>query len=274
LSPLGINPTGAPFEMERKYNLKERFPADPIGQNSWDRLSSTTFVEVYTRTATFMHDFEARFGSAQVERAFRGYYAKWHFRHPSVADFREAMIEGVGDRAAVEQAFSQNVYGINAIDDRVESVRSVEQLPEPGTRYADGKWTELTSDGANAQIDAARDAWSKAHPGAKFGGPYPFLTTVVVRRDGAHVPQLLRVRFEDGSVENERWDDDAIWRRFSYVKPVRASSAQLDPERSVLLDQDKLNDGLLPEPEGSASRRYGADLAALAQSFLALLGSW
>jgi len=42
----------------------------------------------------------------------------------------------------------------------------------------------------------------------------------------------------------------------------------------VLLDQDKLNDGLLVDPDPSASRRYGADFAALAQSLLALLGSW
>ena len=221
-----------------------------------------------------MHDFEARFGSAQVERAFRGYYAKWHFRHPSVADFREAMIEGVGERAAVERAFAQNVYGIDAIDDRIESVQSVEQVPEPGTRYADGKWTELTSDAADAQVDAAREAWKKAHPEAKYGGPFPLRTTVIARRDGAHVPQSLQVRFEDGSVVTERWDDDALWRRFTYLKPVRATSAQLDPERRVLLDQNKLNDGLLVDPDASASRSYGADFAALAQSALALLGSF
>jgi hypothetical protein len=274
LSWLGIDPTGDPFVMERSYNLKEQFPADPIGQNSWDRLSSTTFVEVYTRTATFMHDFEARFGSPQVERAFKGYYAKWHFRHPSVADFREAMIEGIGERAAVERAFDQNVYGIHAIDDRIESVRSVEQLPEPGTSFRDGKWTELTSAAADAQIDAAREAWRKGHPDAKYGGPFPFRTTIIARRDGAHVPQLLRVRFEDGSVETTPWDDDVLWRRFTFLKPVRAESAQLDPERHVLLDRDKLNDGLLVDPDPTASRRYGADFAALVQSLLALLGSW
>lgn len=274
LSSFGVDPTGDPFVMERAYNLKDRVPSDPIGQNSWDRLSSRSFVEVYTRTATFMHDFEARFGTPALERAFKGYYAKWHFRHPSVADFREAMIEGIGDRAAVERAFDQNVYGIEAVDDRIESVKSVEELPEPGTRFEEGKWTELTRSAADARIDAAREAWRKAHPDATFGGPFPFRTTIVARRDGAHVPQLLRVRFEDGSLETERWDDEALWRRFTYLKPVRAVSAELDPERHVLLDQDKLNDGLLVDPDSSASRRYGADFAALAQSLLALLGSF
>jgi hypothetical protein len=182
------------------------------------------------------------------------------------------MIDDIGDRAAVERVFDQNVYGVGAVDDRIESVKSVEQLPEPGIRFANGKRNERTSAAVDAENDTAREAWRKAHPDAKYGGPFPFRTTVVVRRDGALIPQHLEVRFEDGSVETERWDDARIWRRFTFLKPVRAVSAQLDPERQALLDRDKLNDGLLVEPDATASRRYGADLAALVQSFFALLG--
>ena len=46
---------------------------------------------------------------------------------------------------------------------------------------------------------------------------------------------------------------------------------ELDPERRVLLDRDKLDDSRTREADGSASRRWTADIAAALQSFLALL---
>jgi hypothetical protein len=220
-----------------------------------------------------MRDLEEQLGAAPMERAFRAYYEKWRFRHPSVADFRESLIEAIGERDTIEEVFRANVYGVEAIDDRVESIKTVEELPEPGTHFENGKWLELTQDAVDKQIEEQRSAWKQAHAGAKFGGPYPFRTTVVVRRDGGPVPQLLQVRFEDGSIATERWDDAQLWRRFSFVKPVRAVSALLDPKRKILLDSNKLNDGLRVEPEPSASRRCSADIAALIESFFSLVGT-
>jgi hypothetical protein len=273
LKLLGFDPSVGPFEFERLEGGTEPHPGDPIGQNSWDRLSSHTFGQVYWRTATLMHDLEARFGSAAVERGFRAYYAKWHFRHPSVADFRESLIEGIGARAAVEQVFRQNVYGVQAVDDRVERISSVEELPLPGTHFEKGQWLELTQTAIDQQVEAQRSAWKRAHSDAKYGGPFPFRTTVTVRQDGAQVPQVLQVHFEDGSLETERWDDAELWHRFSFVKPVRATSAQLDPERKIFLDVNKLNDGLSVEPDGSAARRWAGDIAALVEELIALLGT-
>jgi len=272
LKRIGYDPTAEVFAFERGRGANDPHPVDPIGQNSWDRLSSRTYGQVYSRTCTLMHDLEARLGAAQMERGFRAYYAKWHFRHPSVADFRESLIEATGERATIEEVFRSNVYGVQGIDDRVESIKSVEELPEPGTRFENGKWQELTQEAVDEQIEARRKAWKQAHPDAKYGGPFPFRTTVTVRRDGGPVPQLLRVRFEDGSIATERWDDAQLWRRFSFVKPVRAESAQLDPKREILLDSNKLNDGLTVEPDSSASRRWSADIAALIEGLFALVG--
>jgi len=273
LKRIGFDPTAAVFDFERGEGASDPHPVDPIGQNSWDRLSSRTYGQVYSRTCTLMHDLEERLGAVQMERAFRAYYAKWHFRHPSVADFRESLIEATAERATIEAVFRQNVYGAQGIDDRVESIKSVEELPEPGTHFEDGKWLELTQEAVDKQIEQQRSAWKQAHPDAKFGGPFPFRTTVTVRRDGGAVPQQLQVRFEDGSIANERWDDALLWRRFSFVRPVRAESAQLDPARNILLDSNKLNDGLSIEPNPSASRCWSADVAAVIEELLSLLGT-
>ena len=115
-------------------------------------------------------------------------------------------------------------------------------------------------------------AWDKAHPDAKPGtGPYPYLTSVVLRRRGAPVPQVLLVNFADGSSERVVWDNDQLWQRYTWSKPVKAISAELDPDRVHYLDVNKLDDGRTLKADTSASRRWSFDLAALFQSLLSLI---
>src|SRR6202012_1781468 len=97
------------FMLERMLSTLAH-PADPLGQNSWDRLSSADYVTVYSRTATAMHDLEERLGKEVMEKAFRDYYATWHFRHPSIADLQASLAESSGKPAVVAQVFDQYVY--------------------------------------------------------------------------------------------------------------------------------------------------------------------
>jgi hypothetical protein len=268
---MGITPSFTVFELERLSATLSR-PADPLSQNSWNRLSSTSYGTVYSRTATAMHDLEERLGKDVTERAFKQYYASWRYRHPSVADLRETLAEVSGKPAVVDEIFNQYVYGTDRIDDQVKQITSEEELPRAGTVVSDGKRTEVSAEDNDKRIETQRDAWTKAHPSAKPGtGPFPYRTTVTVWRDGAQVPQTLRVSFADGSVENVRWDDQRRWARFDFVKPVKGVSAELDPDGKVYLDSNKLNDSRTVEVNGNASRRWASDVAAALQGFYSFL---
>jgi len=265
-------PIGA-FQLERMLARLAR-PADPLGQNAWNRLSSGEYGTVYSRTATAMHDLEERLGKDVTEKAFRQYYATWHFRHPSIADLQATLSQVSGKPDVVAQVFDQFVDGTARIDDRVTDVVSHEVIPLPGTVVKDGRRTEVDSDTIDASVEKQRDAWKKEHPGAAKGtGPFPWKTTVTVFRDGAPVPQTLKVTFSDGSSKTMRWDDDRRWARFEMVGPAKAVSAELDPERKLFLDNNKLNDSRTVEANHAASHRWGADFAALLQGFYALLGT-
>ncbi|KRE88853.1 peptidase M1 [Frateuria sp. Soil773] len=271
LKSIGFAPSLSGFEMERiGAGLKE--PADPLGGNAWDRFSSSSYGSVYSRTATAMHDLEERLGKQVTERAFREYYRRWHFRHPSVADLRAALIDVSGDAKNVNQVFDQFVYGTAHIDDRVSSIDSEEVLPLAGSVLAGGKRSDGDTKALDKRIDKQREDWKKAHPDAKPGtGPFPWKSTVTVFRAGAPVPQLLRVTFKDGSHEDVRWNDDRRWARFDFTRPTRVVSAELDPQRQIYLDANKLDDSRTEEPDGSASRRWTADVAALLQAFYSLV---
>ncbi|HVI54333.1 MAG TPA: M1 family metallopeptidase [Luteibacter sp.] len=269
----GVEAPIGPFMLERMLSTLAH-PADPLGQNAWDRLSSSDYVTVYSRTATAMHDLEERLGKPVMEKAFRDYYATWHFRHPSIADLQASLAESSGKPAVVAQVFDQYVYGTETVDDRVSEIVSDEVLPLAGTSIKDGKRVELSHEDNDEAVEKQRKAWEKDHPDAKPGtGPFPWKTTVTVRRDGSQVPQTLRVTFADGSAQTVRWDDDRRWARFVFTEPVRATSAELDPDRKIYLDANKLNDSRTVEDNHAASNRWGSDFAALLQGIYTVLGT-
>jgi hypothetical protein len=271
---LGVTPHIRGFAFERTASTLYH-PADPLAQNSWDRLSGNSYGTVYSRTTTAMHDLEERLGRPALEKAFRLYYQRWHFRHPSVADLRAALIDSSGDAKDVDAIFNEYVYGTAFIDDKVAKIETHEVLPQAGVTWKDGKETEVVASDLDKQVDKKRSDWEKAHPNAKPGaaGPFPWHSAITVRRDGVATPELLRVTFEDGSHEDITWNDDHRWARFDFVKPSKAISAELDPDRHNLLDRDRLNNSLTTKPNGAASRRWTVDVAALLQSFYSLLAT-
>ncbi|AXA91908.1 M1 family metallopeptidase [Massilia sp. YMA4] len=268
LRRLGFAPAFDVFDGERA-SLALAEPADPLGENAWLRLEGVG--PVYARTAVMMRDLEAQLGKDVMERAMRTYYQRWKFRHPSIADLQATLAEVSGQAALVNTVFEQQVYAAQPVDDRIADFSSDEVLPQPG--YA-GANVNVTDEAAEEQAEAARRRWQDQHPDARPGtGPFPWRTAVVLRRRGAAVPQTLVVTFADGSRETVQWQGQERWRRFEWVKPVRAVSAQLDPERKHLLDANKLDDGRTLAADASATRRWTLDLGTIVQTLLALLAT-
>lgn len=271
LRRLGIGVAWDGFASERS-EAPRASPADAPGQNAYTRLQGLT--PIYTRTSGTMRDLEARIGVAVTERAFKEYYRLWKFRHPSVADLRETLADASGQRAIVEQVFAQQIYQVATIDDRLEEISSVEVTTQPGTRLIDGTRIEQTSEQVEDIIAAARKAYRQAHPSAsEDAGPYAYRTTVTLRRHGAPVRQTLLVRFADGSQETAVWDDTLNWARYSWTKPVKAVSAELDPEQAHYMDVSKLDDSKTLRANRAASTRWGLEAAALWQFILTLIAS-
>ncbi|MET3106609.1 hypothetical protein AAKU67_001319 [Oxalobacteraceae bacterium GrIS 2.11] len=273
LKMLGIDQTTTGFEAER-LGAMNHDPADPTGANSWDRYSTSSYGSVYARTATTMRDLEEELGKDVMERAFKQYYATWKFRHPGIGDFQAVLSEVSGKPDVVARAFSQQVYSTQAMDDRVDKLSSEEVLPEQGTSKINGKWVEATEEQTEELIEKQRKEWKKAHPDAKEGtGPFPFLTTVTLRRKGVAVPQTLVVHFADDSKETVVWNDNQRWARYSWVKPVKAVSAEIDPDQMHYLDGDKLNDSRTLKGSYTSARRWTSELATLIQFIISSIAT-
>ncbi len=273
LKALRIGTQLRPFDMER-LGASLNDPADPLGMNSWAVLSSGSYGTVYSRTATAMRHIEMLVGTPAMERAMKLYYERWKFRHPALADLRDALAEGTGKADIVNAAFDAYVFGSGRTDDRIARMTSSETLPLPGYRQQQGKQVMLDSKAADKQIADLRSAWKKAHPNAKPGtGPFPFHTVILVRRDAVKPPQTLRVFFADGSHRDFAVTSRGSWQRFAMDTPVKATGAQLDPDNRIRMDANKLNDSYSIEAKPQASSRWFGDLAALLQAFFTLLAT-
>ena len=254
-----------------------RNPADVIGGNSWDRWSEGSYGMVYARTVMVFHDLEHLLGGDLFAKGMKLYYARHHFRHPSTADLRQSLGDAAGDKKElVDRWFEEQVFGARPVDDRIETVEAQEVLPEPGLVFEkDGKASEVDQETVQKQISEKREAFHKEHPKAdeKQPGPFPVRSVVQARRYGAQVPQTLVVKFEDGSFQTLRWEAGERWHRWVFEKPTKIASAQLDPERALLLDLNKLDDGRTRESSGTASKRWTLEAGAWMQLFFALVGA-
>jgi hypothetical protein len=81
------------------------------------------------------------------------------------------------------------------------------------------------------------------------GGQYR--STVVVRRYGEAIfPVDVLVTFEDGERVTERWDGADRWKLYTYDRHVPIASAQVDPNRVLLLDVNYTNNSKSMQPQG------------------------
>jgi hypothetical protein len=250
-----------------------RYQPDPIAGNSWNRASRTSYGDVYSRTVLVFHDLGTLVGEEVIARGFREYYRRWHFRHPSTADLEEALADAAGENGPlVHRWFSEQVYERAPIDDRVEHLETVEEVPRPGTALRKGLRVEVGEDEAAHLLGEQRAAFKKAHPEAKKEmSPFGWRSLVQVRRFGAHVPQSVLVKFEDGTSEMLAFPESERWHRWDFLRPTRVSSAQIDPQGTWLLDVDKLDDGRTRERAPLAPRRWTLEVEAWLQLTFAFI---
>ena len=65
------------------------------------------------------------------------------------------------------------------------------------------------------------------------------------------------VTFENGERVTERWDGRERWQRLRYNRPSRAVSAEVDPDRTLLLDVNRTNNSPTLRPRSGRPRRSG-----------------
>jgi hypothetical protein len=196
----------------------------------------------YFKTALWLHTLERYLGWERLQPALAAYFRRWQFGHPTPDDFFAVISETTGED--LEWFFDQVHRSAAVFDYAVERLEST-PVESRGflERYPDQRRPEASSASPGPTFDE-RKAADRFH------------TTVVVRRLGDGVfPLDVLVRFADGQAVRERWDGRATWHAFQYERGARAVSAEVDPDRVLLLDVNYTNNSQALEPRADAAAR-------------------
>jgi hypothetical protein len=196
---------------------------------SWRYWPATGGALSYSKTALWLNTLERHLGWSTLQRIMSTFFTRWKFRHPRPHDFFAVVNEVAG--RDMTWFFDQVYRSSNVFDYAVSDLTSE---PVAATGYFD-------ADGRTAYKSEVK-------------APGRFRTTVVVRRLGEGVfPVDVLVTFKNGDKVRERWDGRDRWKMFTYARNSRGLTAQVDPERVLLLDVNYVNNSRTLEPKGEAA---------------------
>jgi hypothetical protein len=203
---------------------------DAQNKETWRYWPGSASSITYNKTALWLNTLERMLGWDTLQRAMSTYFARWSFRHPAPDDFFAAVNEASGrDLTWFFDQVHRNAYAFDYGIAELESERPLE-----AGYFGDG--------------DARAFASAPSDRG--------YRTTVVVRRYAEGVfPVDVRVVFANQEEVRWKWDGRDTWKSFEVTKPVRAVSAQVDPDRVLLLDLNYTNNSMSLAPRTRAAAR-------------------
>jgi len=196
---------------------------DPLTRFAWKFIDFPSYGAItYGKTATTLLTLEKLVGEDTMRRAVQTWFMRYRFTHPTGTDFLKTIEEVSGKD--LQWYFDQSVSGTAILDYAVEDVRS----------------------------DPVK--WYEAKPPHDAGTMYH--SYVVIHRIGDFVfPTDLEVKFENGEVVREQWDGHDRWIRYTYDKPAKILSAEIDPEHQVLLDRNFYNNSYVVKSDTRATNK-------------------
>jgi hypothetical protein len=216
---------------------------------AWQQFAGAGGALTYYKTSLWLHTLERLIGWETLQRTFAVFFRRSAFRHPSPDEFFQVANEISG--RDLSWFFDQVHRGSNTFDYAVAGLTSA---PRTTRGYRERNGQREFSDGTDT--------------------PGDWVTTVVVRREGeAYFPVELQVVFEDGERVRERWDGRSRWRSFTFVRPVAAVAAEVDPDRVLLLDVDATNNSRTLAPRaGEAATKWSLKWLVWIQDLLMTYG--
>jgi hypothetical protein len=212
------------------WAYRESPTSDAESSPTWRYWPATAQNITYAKTALWLHTLERMLGWETLQRIFSTFFNRYAFKHPQPKDFFAVANEISGQD--LTWFFDQVYRGSGGFDYAIDHFES-ERIVDRGY-FA----------------DAGRQTFSSHQRGEGYR------TTVVVRRKADGVfPVDVRVVFENNEDVRWRWDGRDRWKMFVVDRPVRARSAQVDPERVLLLDTNYTNNSRSLTPKTAAAAR-------------------
>ena len=205
--------------------------ADPQSAPSWRYWPETAGAITYNKTALWLNTLERMLGWDTLQQILSTYYKRYAFKHPEPKDFFAVANEV--SKTDLTWFFDQ-VYRSSSHFDYAVDLFTSEQVSDRGI-FGDANKRTFSADERSGDV---------------------YRTRVVARRVGDGVfPVTVRVVFENNQEARWQWDGRDRWKMFEVDRPVRAVTAQVDPERVLLLDANYTNNSRSLAPKTNTAAR-------------------
>ena len=211
---------------------------DPVTRHAWQFRDAASYGTItYGKTAVLLETLEGIVGKDTMDEAMRTYFMRYRFTHPTTEDFLRtieevAIMRGrtsgriVLPHPPAEWFLTQPITDYAIFID--SGLRPYFNQAVYGTAILDYAIDNISSDPVQWWLSSSKDKTLR--------------NTVTTHRIGDFVlPVTLEVVFSDGSKVRETWDGQDRWKTFTYLRPASIVSAEVDPDRNVILDVNRFN---------------------------------
>jgi hypothetical protein len=259
------------FELQR-FEYLSKADYDPVTRWAFKFRDSDSYGGItYGKSATLLATLESLIGTDTMDEAMRTYFLHYRFTHPTTEDFLRT-IERVaiahGKAIATNPAPSlpsQNHVIVSEADHNIDTSSGIEP-PAPVFPSAPPFTSTGNPDYASAPAtnSSLRSYFDQAVYGTQILdytidgiSSYPlqwwlpepkekkqiqYLSTVYLHRKGDFIlPVTAEIVFDDGTRIRERLNGVDRWTKFTYTRNARIVSAEIDPDHTVLLDNNFFN---------------------------------
>ncbi len=227
---------------------------DPLVRFAWQFLDRSSYSAItYAKTALVLDTLDRHLGEHKLRGALAAYYARWRFRHPRGADFLAAVSQAAGED--LSWYFDQVISGTGRLDYAVTRVDSERTHGFTGHPFAGAQ----VADEVTPQKSEERRYHSEV---------------VVERLGSVHMPVDVQILFDDGTAASEHWDGHDRWKRFEYTGTQRVEWAIVDPNNTMSLDFNRLNNSRMREAGTRGIARIAGRWGFWFQNLVYLLTGW
>jgi hypothetical protein len=211
-------------------NLSEH--DEPVAQSAFQFRTGADYSRlVYERTAAILETFRRVYGKRAVSRALGSYTRRFRFGHPGPEDFFASFEAELGARPAA--TLRAALFDKGWVDYEVQGIFSKKSEAPGGIFDRAGKRETLAPKPAP---EGGYEGW-----------------VLVERRGTLTFPVDVELTLEDGTTQRIRWNGDEA-SRIPYAGKTALSAAVIDPDHTVLLDDDPTNNHAAAEPRPHSPR--------------------
>ncbi len=206
---------------------------DDMSRLAWEFMDGPSYgINSYNKGALMLWTLENYLGPELSAKVFKTYFQRWKFRHPRPQDFIDVVEEVTGQD--MSWFFDQIVYGSNELDYAIERISSRPVAKRQGYFDENGERAFITGEEEGEKEEKEEVIYD---------------SNVIVHRLGEVVfPVEVLVTFENGEQEKKVWDGEYRWVRYTFMKPSRLQSAEVDPDHKIFLDVNYTNNSKTMNP--------------------------